>query len=195
MVHQGQGLPLGLEPGDHLAGVHARLDDLEGNLALHGLALLGHPDLAHAPFADPFQQLVGADEGAGGFRDGPHRTFGSTGSRSAAAGRRGLVQEAAGSSMGPEQGLDLLAQVGIPAQASSRNAARSLVGGDRPARRRKIVSDCLECRLHGRSSRHCPLYKLCDQTAEEAHRQGKKLSPPARSHRSRSDRAKSQARA
>ena len=33
VVHQGQGLPLGLEPGDHLPGVHARLDDLQRDLA------------------------------------------------------------------------------------------------------------------------------------------------------------------
>ena len=32
-----QGLPLGLEPGDHLLRVHARLDDLQGHLAAHGL--------------------------------------------------------------------------------------------------------------------------------------------------------------
>ena len=38
---------------------------LRATLRLHGLSLLGHPDLAHAPLADPFQQLVGADEGAG----------------------------------------------------------------------------------------------------------------------------------
>ena len=31
VVHHGQGLPLGLEAGDDLAGVHARLDDLEGD--------------------------------------------------------------------------------------------------------------------------------------------------------------------
>ena len=33
MVHQGQGLPLGLEAGDDLPRVHAGLDDLEGHLA------------------------------------------------------------------------------------------------------------------------------------------------------------------
>ena len=38
MVHQGQGLPLGLEAGDDLAAVHARLDDLERDLAADRLA-------------------------------------------------------------------------------------------------------------------------------------------------------------
>ena len=52
MVHHRQGLPLGLEAGDHLAAVHARLDDLERGLALHGLGLLGHEDRAHAALAD-----------------------------------------------------------------------------------------------------------------------------------------------
>ena len=65
VVHQRQGLPLGLEAGDHLVGVHARLDDLEGDLAADGLLLLGHEDDAHAAFADLLQQLVGADERAG----------------------------------------------------------------------------------------------------------------------------------
>ena len=64
MVHQGQRLPLGLEAGDDLAGVHARLDDLQGDRPLHRLALLGHVDGAHAAFADLLQQLVRADGGA-----------------------------------------------------------------------------------------------------------------------------------
>ena len=64
MVHQGQGLPLGLEAGDHLAAVHAGLDDLQGDLALDRLGLLGHEDDAHAAFADLLQQLVGADQRA-----------------------------------------------------------------------------------------------------------------------------------
>ena len=42
--------------------VHARLDDLEGDLAADGLRLLGHEDGAHAAFADLLQQLVGADD-------------------------------------------------------------------------------------------------------------------------------------
>ena len=67
VVHHRQGLPLGLEAGDHLPGVHARLDDLERDPALDRLGLLGHEDDAHAPFADLLQQLVGADDRAGAF--------------------------------------------------------------------------------------------------------------------------------
>jgi hypothetical protein len=33
VVHEGQGLALGLEAGDDLAGVHARLEHLEGDIA------------------------------------------------------------------------------------------------------------------------------------------------------------------
>ena len=64
VVHHRQGLPLGLEAGDDLRAVHARLDDLEGDLAADRLLLLGHVDDAHAAFADLLQQLVGADHGA-----------------------------------------------------------------------------------------------------------------------------------
>ena len=65
VVHQRQGLALGLEAGDDLLGVHAGLDDLQGHLAADGLRLLGHVDDAHAPLADLLQQLVGADDRAG----------------------------------------------------------------------------------------------------------------------------------
>jgi hypothetical protein len=56
VAHEGQSLVFVFEPGGRLAGVPPRLDDREGDLAVHGLALLGHPDLAHAPrrWASPF---------------------------------------------------------------------------------------------------------------------------------------------
>ena len=68
MVHHRQGLPLGLEAGDHLPRVHARLDDLERDRPLDRLGLLGHEDDAHAAFADLLQQLVGADHRRPAFR-------------------------------------------------------------------------------------------------------------------------------
>ena len=70
MVHHRQGLALGLEPGDDLLRVHPRLDDLQGDLAAHGLGLLGDVDDAHAPLADLLHQLVGADDRAGAFGGG-----------------------------------------------------------------------------------------------------------------------------
>ena len=62
MVHQGQGLALGLEAGEDLAAVHAGLDELQRDRAPDRLGLLGHVDRAHAAFADRLQQLVGADD-------------------------------------------------------------------------------------------------------------------------------------
>ena len=69
MVHERQGLALGLEAGDHLPGVHARLEDLEGHLTAHRLLLLGHEHQAEAAFADLLQQLVGTDDRARPFPD------------------------------------------------------------------------------------------------------------------------------
>ena len=70
MIHHRQRLPLGLEAGDHLPRVHARLDDLERHRPLNRLGLLGHEDDAHAAFADLLQELVGADDGAGPLGNG-----------------------------------------------------------------------------------------------------------------------------
>ena len=69
VVHERQSLPLGLEAGDHLGGIHARLDDLEGDPPAYGLFLLGHVDDAHAPFTDFLQQPVQADVRSGAFGD------------------------------------------------------------------------------------------------------------------------------
>ena len=44
MVHHRQSLPLGLEPGDDLPGVHAGLDDLQRHPAADRFLLLGHVD-------------------------------------------------------------------------------------------------------------------------------------------------------
>ena len=69
MVHQGQGLALGLEAGDHLTRVHAWLEDFQGDLAADRLGLLGHEDDAEAPLADLFQQFVRPDHRAGTLGD------------------------------------------------------------------------------------------------------------------------------
>ena len=73
MIHQGQGLPFGLEPRHHFARVHAGLDDLQGHFAADGFSLRGHVHDAHAAFADLLQQLVGADLGAGVFGESGRR--------------------------------------------------------------------------------------------------------------------------
>ena len=58
VVHQGQGLAFGLEAGENLTGIHARLDYLEGDLALNRLLLVGKIDDATPTLADFLQQLV-----------------------------------------------------------------------------------------------------------------------------------------
>ena len=61
MVHHGQGLPLGLEAGQDLLGIHPGLDHLEGHHAADRLDLLGHPNQSEAAFPDLLAQRVGAD--------------------------------------------------------------------------------------------------------------------------------------
>jgi hypothetical protein len=51
-------LALRLKPGNHLSGVHARLDDLQSDDTADRLFLLRHVDHAEAAFADPLQQLI-----------------------------------------------------------------------------------------------------------------------------------------
>ncbi len=58
VVHERQGLPLRLEPGQHGLRVEPRLDQLERHCALHWFGLLGEIDRAHAPLADLLAQLV-----------------------------------------------------------------------------------------------------------------------------------------
>ncbi len=60
-------LPLGLEAGHHLAGVHARLDDLQRDFALHRLGLLGDKHPPEAALADLLPQQIPADTGADAF--------------------------------------------------------------------------------------------------------------------------------
>ena len=100
VVHQGQRLPLGLEAGDDLPGVHAGLDQLDGDQALDRLGLLGHPDAAHAALADLLNELVRADHRAGALRgrlvDGRH-----------GSARRRTVQQAVGAVGGRQQRLDV----------------------------------------------------------------------------------------
>src|SRR5262245_49337776 len=102
-------LALGLEAGHDLGGVHARLDDLEGNPALDRLGLLGHPDGSHAAFADQLQQLVRAELSARAFL---HRRREGLGPRVEVAGHdwsfHRPLQEVARLEMGFHQLLHLL---------------------------------------------------------------------------------------
>ncbi len=148
MVHHRQRLSLRLEPGDHLLGVHAQLDDLEGNPPLDRFPLLGGPDRAEAAFADPLQQLVAAERlahgfvgGAGGFElDGGPERFGLSGQQSLGLLVRG------------EQGFEALAQDQI---SGARPVQKGGAFRNRPLAR--LADDPLFSRVgrnHGNRSRN-----------------------------------------
>ena len=133
VVHQRQRLALGLEPGQDGLRVHARLDELEGHEPLDRLALLGHPDGAHAPLADCFEQLVAAGDGGPGFF--ACRTVEGL----APAGRPGPIsrgiEEIVGLGVGPQQGFDAAAQplvagAGLGEEGGALGFGRLVQGGD-----------------------------------------------------------------
>ena len=108
VVHQGQRLPLGLEPGDDLARVHARLDDLQGHLAANRVLLLGDEDQAEPSLADLLHELVGTDDRAGALGD-----------RLVILGRvrarRNILKKAARGVVGVQERFDFAAQFGVGA--------------------------------------------------------------------------------
>ena len=61
MLHGGEHAALLLEAGEDLAGVHAALEELEGDFALDGVRLLGTPDEAEAAFAELFYEAIGTE--------------------------------------------------------------------------------------------------------------------------------------
>ena len=74
VVHQGQGLPLRLEPRQDGPRVHPRLDELQRHDSPNRLRLLGLPDRAHPPCANLLEQPVAAgDHGADAARPREHR--------------------------------------------------------------------------------------------------------------------------
>ncbi len=70
MIHQGQGVPLSVEPLDDLLGVHAGFDDLQRHLAANRLLLHGPVNHTHPAFTDLIVELVGTDVGADLLGDG-----------------------------------------------------------------------------------------------------------------------------
>jgi hypothetical protein len=141
VVHERQGLALGFEAGDDVARVHSRLDDLERDLAAHGMLLLGDEHQAHAPLADLLHQLVGPDYGAGPLGD-----------RLVIVGRicgRRPAHEFAGFAVIPEQTFDL------GPKASVRAASLLEICGS--IRRRADLQGAAKNGLHvGRCDRHRP---------------------------------------
>src|ERR1035441_6834345 len=65
VVHERQSLSFGFKPGDDLPGIHAQLDDLEGDPAADGFLLLGHIDHPAPAFANLLQELVAPNPLAG----------------------------------------------------------------------------------------------------------------------------------
>jgi hypothetical protein len=58
MIHHRERLPLRVEARQNALGVHAGLDELERDLPLDRLGLLGEVNRAHATFADHIDELV-----------------------------------------------------------------------------------------------------------------------------------------
>jgi hypothetical protein len=61
VLHDGQGLALGLEAGNDRFGVHARSEHFQGDRATHRFFLLGLKDRAHSSFANFLEQPVWPD--------------------------------------------------------------------------------------------------------------------------------------
>jgi len=61
VVHAREGFSLLLEPAHDLGRVHADLDDLDRDFAMHRLCLLGPPDAAEAAFADRLDEAERTD--------------------------------------------------------------------------------------------------------------------------------------
>lgn len=64
MIHHGHRLPFGLETGDDLTSVHARLDHFQGNQTTDRIFLFSQIDDPHASLPDLLQEFVRADLGA-----------------------------------------------------------------------------------------------------------------------------------
>ena len=61
MIQQGQGLALGLEPGNDLPGVHTGFDDLQCHAPCHRRALLSQVHNAAAALAEHTDELIPID--------------------------------------------------------------------------------------------------------------------------------------
>ena len=154
MVHQGQRLPLLVEAGEHPLGVKAGANHLDGDAAVHGLDLVGDPDLAHAPFAELLAELEAAGEDAFGQKRRPVRRRG--------LGRAGVgaaLEDAAGLPVGLEQALDAPAKVVVAPASPVQKCAPLGPGGLAQARRRRSI----------RHSSHRPLPRTNQGHTENEH--------------------------
>src|SRR5262249_312893 len=61
VVHQGQGLALRLETGNHFPGIHPEFDDLQRDAPFDRFLLLGQVNHAETATADLLQEFVAPD--------------------------------------------------------------------------------------------------------------------------------------
>lgn len=120
VVHDGEGLALGLEAVDDLARGHARLDDLERDVALEGDGLRGEVDGAEPALAEDPLDGVAADAGAGAL--GPGGAAGASGVGG------GLGHESCRTIVGVEQSEREVAQADVVARGE-RDVSLALGGG------------------------------------------------------------------
>src|SRR5205814_2017691 len=107
---QSQGLPLRLEPGNNLTRIHARLDDLQRDLALNRDRLLCQENDAHAPFADLLDELARSDDRPGNWAaDSIWRGAGTIGRRT----KKALILN-----IDPNQRFDPSRQRGVAAASA-----------------------------------------------------------------------------
>jgi hypothetical protein len=61
MIHHGHGLTFALEAGDHIAAVHARLQNLDGHATPDRIGLLGCKDPSHPALTQKLEQPIATD--------------------------------------------------------------------------------------------------------------------------------------
>ncbi len=120
VLHEGEGLAFGLETREDAAGVHAGLDEFDGDVPMQGGLLFGEEDGAVAAFANELENGVGADLGAGGDGIGEVEAGGIDG---------GIGEEFTGAIVGVEEALDGGADRVIVA-AGAAEAIFALFGGE-----------------------------------------------------------------
>ncbi len=116
-------LPFRVEPGHDLAGVHARLDDFERDLTLHGFLLLSDEHQTEATLPNLFLELVRPDLGAGALGE-------TLTDRRTDIGRRFQFEQTVGVVVGLEEDFDPPLQLKVAAaglfQKASALASRLL---------------------------------------------------------------------
>jgi hypothetical protein len=137
VVHQRQRLPLRLEPGDDLSGVHAQLDDFQCQAPAHRFKLLRRIDDPAATLAEFLQQHVAANTVARFLRPGWALALTAGRLLRRAGGQRRrcppgistLCQEPGGPIERPQQVLHTSQQTRVPSARLLEELLPLLVGG------------------------------------------------------------------